>query len=162
MKCRRVLRLMPLFAGSDLPAKKREAVQRHLQDCLKCQQEYTAYRDILQQTSEWLVQERNNWGEAEWKNNIQKAIEGAGEKRRWLVPWSFKKGWAFCLMTTSAILLSFLVFHPSLTEDRMRRVPTVSAVESKPEIVTLQLVSKETGLKINWFFHKDLKLEVME
>ncbi len=162
MNCRKVTRLIPLLAGSDLPAKTREKVQRHLQDCRSCQQEYTVYQSILQQTREWLVQERKDWEEAEWKKTVQAPIEKAEENRSWLVPWPFKKGWAFALMTASAILLSLLVLHPSVVRDKMGRIPTLSAVESPPEIVSMQLVSNETGLKINWFFHKDLKLEVME
>jgi len=162
MKCRKVTGLIPLFVGSDLPAKTRKKVQRHLQDCRSCQQEYTEYQSILQQTREWLAQERENWEKPEWKKTVQTAIEKAEEKRSWLAPWPFKKGWAFVLMTASAILLSLLVLHPSLVKDKTWRVPTVSAVDSQPEIVSVKLVSKETGLKINWFFHKNLKLEVME
>ena len=162
MKCRKVTRLIPLLAGSDLPAKTREKVQRHLQDCRSCQQEYTVFQSILQQTREWLVQERKGWEEAEWKTTVQTAVEKTEVKRSWLAPWPFKKGWAFVLMTTSAVLLSLIIFHPSLIKDDIGRAPTLSAMESQPEIVSMQLVSKETGLKINWFFHKDLKLEVIE
>ena len=162
MKCRKVTRLIPLFAGSDLPAKTRVKVQRHLQDCRSCQQEYTEYQSIIQQTREWLAQRRKDWEEAEWKKTIQAALEKADEKQSWLVPWPFKKGWAYVLMTASAILFSLLVLHPSFVKDKMRRIAVVSAVESQQEIVSMKLVSKETGLKISWFFHKDLKLEVME
>lgn len=162
MKCRKVIHFIPLFAGSDLPVKTRKKVNGHLQDCRSCQQEYTEYRSILQQTREWLAKERKDWEEAEWKTTVQSAIEKTEEKRSWLVPWPFKKGWAFVLMTASAILLSLFVLHPSLVKDKKGRIPFVSAVESPPEIVSMRFVSKETGLKINWFFRKDLKLEVME
>jgi hypothetical protein len=103
-----------------------------------------------------------DWEEAEWKTTVQTAIEKAEEKRSWLVPWPFKKGWAFAMMASSAVLLSLLVLPASFVKDKMGRIPTVSALESQPEIFSLQIVSEETGLKINWFFHKDLKLEVME
>ncbi len=162
MKCRKVTRLIPLFAGSDLPSKTRAKVQGHLHNCQSCQQEFTYYQTILQQTREWWVQERKDWEEAEWKKTVHAAIKKAEKKRSWLVPWPFKKGWAFVLMTASAILLSLLVLHPSFVKDNIGRTPTLSVLESQPEIVSMKLVSKETGLKINWFFHKDLKLEVME
>ncbi len=162
MKCRKVTSLIPLLAGSDLPAKTREKVQPHLQDCRSCQQEYTEYQSILQQTREWLAQERKEWGEAEWKTTVHTAIGKAEEKSSGLAPWPFKKEWAFVLITVSAVLLSLLVLPPSLVKDKKGRVPTVSVLESQPGIVSMQLVSNETGLKINWFFHKDLKLEVIE
>ena len=162
MNCQKVIRLIPLYAGLDLPTKTKAAVQAHLQNCLSCQQEYSEYKSIIQQTREWWAQERKDWGEAEWKKNVQTAVEKAEEKQRWLVPWPFKKGWAFVLMTASAILLSFLVLHPSFVKDNLGRTPTLSALESQSEIVSMKIVSKETGLKINWFFHKDLILEVME
>ena len=162
MKCRKISQLIPLFAGSDLPAKTRDKVQRHLQDCRSCRQEHTDYRSILEQTRKWLVRERRDWEEAEWTKTVQLAVKKAEEKRSWMVPWPFKKGWAFMLMTASAVLLSIFIIHPSLVKDKMRRAPFISAVESQPEIVSMKFESKETGLKINWFFHKDLKLEVLE
>lgn len=162
MKCRKVTRLIPLFAGSDLPVKTREKLQRHLQGCRSCQQEYTHYQTILQQSREWLMQERRDWEEAEWKKTVWTAIEKAEEKKSWLVPWPFEKRWAFVLMFASAILLSLLVLHPSFVKDNSGRTPTFSALESQSEIVSMKFVSKETGLKINWFFYKDLKLEVIE
>ncbi len=162
MKCRKFARLLPLFAGSDLQEKTRKKVQLHLQDCRRCQQEFTEYQSILQETRGWLAQERRDLKETEWKRMVQSAVKKAEEKRRWLVPWPFKREWAFVLMSVSAILISLFVLHPSLVKDNMRRIPIFSAVESQPKIVSMQLVSKETGLKINWFFHKDLKLEVIE
>jgi len=162
MNCRKIKRLIPLYAGSDLPVKTLAKVRHHLQDCRNCQQEYTEYLAIIQQTRKWLAQERKDWEEAEWKKTVQAAVEKAEEKKRWLVPWPFRKEWAFVLMFASAILISLLVLHPSLVKDKMRRIPIISAVESQPKIVSIQLVSKETGLKINWFFQKDLKLEVMK
>jgi hypothetical protein len=162
MKCRKVIDLIPLFAGSDLPPKTRAKIKPHLQNCRSCQQEYTEYQSILQQTREWLILERKDWEEPEWKKTVQAAIEKGETKRSWLVPWPFKKGWAVVLMASSAILLSLFVFHPSLVKDKMGRIPSISAVDSQPEIFSLKLVSKETGLKISWFFNKDLKLEVME
>ena len=117
MKCRKVAHLIPLFAGSDLPVKTREKLQRHLQTCLSCQQEYAEYQSIIQQTREWWAQERKDWEEAEWKKTVQTAIEKAEEKKSWLVPWPFEKRWAFVLITASAILLSLLVLHPSFVKD---------------------------------------------
>jgi len=162
MKCQKVIRLIPLLAGSDVPVKKEKKLQRHLKNCQSCQQEFTHYQTILQQTREWLEVERKDWEEAEWKTTVLAAFEKTEEKKSWLAPWPFDKKWAFGLMTASAILLSFLVLHPSFVKDNKGRVPTLSAVNSQPEILSIKIVSKETGLKINWFFHKDLKLEVIE
>ena len=55
MKCRKVTHLIPLLAGSDLPAKTIAKVQNHLQYCRSCQKEYTEYQGIIQQTREWLA-----------------------------------------------------------------------------------------------------------
>jgi hypothetical protein len=162
MKCRKVIDLIPLFAGSDLSEKMSQKVQRHLQNCRSCQQEYTEYQSILQQTREWLVLERTDWEEPEWNRTVQAAIEKGETKRSWLVPWPFKKGWAVVLMAASAILLSLLVLHPAVVRDKPRKISRISAVEPFSDIMSMTLVSKETGLKINWFFHKELKLEVME
>ena len=162
MKCRKVTAFIPLLAGSDLPVRKAKKVQHHLQDCPRCNKEYTEYLSILQQTRDWLAQDKRNWGEAEWKQTIQRAIKEGEGRQPWLVPWPFKRGWAFVLMSASAVLLSIFILHPSLVKDKMGTAQILSTVESQPEIVSMRFISKETGLKINWFFHKDLKLEVME
>ena len=162
MNCRKARRLLVLEAGSDLPEKPKEKLKLHLQACPRCQREEALTRRIVLETRECLNKERLDWKESEWKKTIQEAVKEAEIKKNWLVPWSLRREWAFVLMTASVILLSLLVLHPSFVKDRMKRVPDVSAISSQPEIVSMKLVSKETGLEINWFFHKDLKLEVME
>ena len=91
MKCRKVSQLIPLYAGADLSAKTTALVQDHLRDCRRCQQDYMDYLNILQQTQDWMAQERVDWQEAEWQKTVQNAVNKAEVKQRWLVPWPFKR-----------------------------------------------------------------------
>jgi hypothetical protein len=48
MMCKEVVQMMPLHAGSDLPAEQQDAVSAHLSHCLSCYREHRRYADALQ------------------------------------------------------------------------------------------------------------------
>lgn len=162
MKCKRVLRLLPLMAGGDLSPNKAERIQKHVELCPGCQDEFRMYRLSLKSAIEWVSSGKVDWKENEWKMSLRKASHSEQSRKTQLAPWPFKKGWALAMMAVLAVLLSLLVFHPSLFKQSVQRASTAPVEIFRPEILSLTIVSQETGLKINWFFHKDLKLEVMK
>lgn len=162
MKCKRVHRLLPLMAGGDLSPNKAERIQKHVDLCPGCQGEYRMYRLSLKRAIEWVSSEKVDWKENEWMMSLRKASHFKQRMKTQLAPWPFKKGWALAMMAALAVLLTLFVFHPSLFKQSAQRASTAPVEIFRPEILSLRMVSQETGLKINWFFHKDLKLEVME
>ena len=161
MRCTKAFRLIPLLSGSDLPEPLASRVRQHIQMCERCHHEFQMYRLSLEKTKEWLQVETGDWDEAEWNRLIQRA-RTKNRERSFLTLWPFKKGWALTFMAATALLLSILVVHPSLLKNIGERTSASILEISSPEVLSLKIVSKETGLKINWFFHKDLKLEVMK
>jgi hypothetical protein len=162
MKCKRVHRYLPLMIGGDLAPNKAERVQKHVELCPGCQDEFRMYRLSLKRAIEWVSSEKVDWKESEWMMSLRKASHFKQSRKMQLAPWPFKKGWALAMMAVLAVLLTLFALYPSLSNQSVQRASTTPEEIFRPEILSLRLVSQETGLKINWFFHKDLKLEVMK
>ncbi len=160
MKCKKVCRLLPLLAGSDLPARESEEVKAHLQMCPSCQKEYESYLLSFRKTKEWLERSQEDWREEEWKGLIRKAIQGEE-----LVPslrprWRFKRAWAYALMAGAAVILSLFILRPSIFRDKTGWAAKEEAdLAIQQESVSMTMVSQETGLKIVWFFNKNFELK---
>jgi anti-sigma factor RsiW len=162
MKCKRVLHLLPLEAGGDLPTGKADRIRKHLKGCPACQREFRMYRLSLESTKKLFASQQADWRESEWQKMIEEAARFRQRTATTLAPWPFKKGWALAAMVVVALILTLFAVHPSLFKRPPEKAVVLPVEMRQPEILTLRIVSKETGLKINWFFHKDLKLEVME
>lgn len=170
MSCKRIRKYLPLYVGEDLSPKKKEAVRVHLVSCLDCQKIYKSYVRSIKTSKEWLERERVAWGEVDWmrafKNALAKKSESGGE----FAPWPFKKVWAFSLMGAILILAVFFVTRPIFlgVEDFSKQaIPAKThpphqesiVVKAPQDVVSMTMVSKETGLKIVWFLNKNFNLE---
>lgn len=173
MNCKRVQRWLPLMAGSEIPQRKISALKAHLQRCPKCRSEYEAYLFSLEKTKELLEADRKNWEEGEWQEVLRKAVEEKAPEVSPLVPWPFKKAWAYAFMAVIAVLLALFVIKPSFIHEDFipgsgmvaeNQPQLFEGLEARPkqDIISMTLVSKETGLKIVWFFNKNFELEVPE
>ena len=172
MNCSKVRRLLPLMAGSEISQSKILAIKAHLQLCPECRAECDSFIISLEKTKEWLAKERISWEEREWQKAVQKATEEREFRVSSLAPWPFKKAWAYAIMAVFAFLLSLFVVRPSFikqkieSESRMiaelRQEPERMKEESQQDVISMTLVSHETGLRIVWFFNKNFNLEVKE
>ena len=160
MKCKKVCRLLPLLAGSDLPARKIEEIKAHLQVCPRCQREYESYLLSFQKTKEWLKKSQEDWQEEEWQGLIQEAIQ-AEEFAPSLRPrLRFKRAWAYALMAGTAIILSLFIIRFSVFQDKTGwGVKEEADLAIQQESISMTMVSQETGLKIVWFFNKNFELK---
>ncbi|MGD2295651.1 MAG: hypothetical protein PVF22_07420 [Candidatus Aminicenantes bacterium] len=169
MNCKKARRLIPLLAGSDLERTNTDLVTRHLNSCPECQHEYEMSLLSLNSAKKWLAAETVGWDETEWIKTIQRALDQIEKRNGVLAPWpfTFKKGWALLMMAAAAFLLTLFIIHPSLVKDKLGEATAALSEETKPDVLSMKIISEETGLKINWFFHKDFelkeyKLEVMK
>ncbi len=174
MNCKKVQRLLPLMAGSEIPKLKIFSLKAHLEECPECRQEYDSYILSLEKTKEWLAKDRKDWEESDWQRTLRKAIKDKKPEVSSLVPWPFKKTWAYSLIGVLAVALTlFLIIRPSIIQKKMglgsekfteeqAQLFRSSPEESKQEVVSMTFVSKETGLKIVWFLNKNFELEVKE
>jgi hypothetical protein len=162
------------MAGSEIPESKILSLKAHLKKCPECRQEYESYKLSLEKTKEWLAKDRKDWEESDWQRALQRAIKDKEPEVSPLVPWPFKKAWSYSLIGVMAVALTLLfILWPSIIKDEMglgsekfteeqAQLFRTSPEESEQEVVSMTIVSKETGLKIVWFFNKNFELEVKE
>lgn len=163
MKCQMIKRLLPLLAGSELPETQISSVRAHLEGCLQCQREYEKYTFLVDKTRKWLAEDLVEWEEQEWRETVQSVVNQGSRKRTSLVPWPFPRAWAYTLMAGVMLVLTILIVRPSFVKQiglTPRYVNVVGA--EKQEVISMTMVSKETGLKIVWFFNKNFNLEENE
>lgn len=172
MKCRKVQRLLPLLAGAELPESKIPSVRSHMEECSRCRKDYEKYAILVSQTRAWFAENRTEWQEQEWQRIVRTAIEQGTEKKTAMVPWPFPKVWAYVLMAGVMLLITVLIIRPPFVE-QTGLVPRYADVAQmgKPggmeemgrqEVVSMTMVSRETGLKIVWVFNKNFNLEENE
>ncbi len=161
MKCKKVKRLLPLYAGNDLSLRMASVVKSHLSGCPECRREYKVYIQSLQEIKGWLKSERIDWDEAEWQQSVKRAAAGKITQKKTLAPWPFKPAWALGFMMVISIIISFFWLRPSLLRERPGLQPDAVAIKqtSPQEVVEMTLVSRETGLKVKWFLNKNFNLE---
>jgi len=174
VNCKKVRRLLPLMAGSEVPKSKVLSLKAHLEECPKCREEYDSYLLSLEKTKEWLAKDRIDWEESDWQQALKRAIKDKKPEVAPLFPWPFKRVWAYSLIGVLVVALTLLfIIRPSIIQKKMglgsekftqeqAQLFRSSPEESEQEVVSMTLVSKETGLKIVWFLNKNFELEVKE
>jgi len=163
MKCQKIKRLLPLLAGSELPETQISSVRAHLEGCLQCKREYEKYIFLVDKTRKWLAEDLIEWEEQEWRETVQSVVNQGSRKRTSLVPWPFPRAWAYALMAGVILVFTILIVRPSFVKQIGLTSRYVNAVGAeKQEVISMTMVSKETGLKIVWFFNKNFNLEENE
>jgi hypothetical protein len=163
MKCPKIRPMIPLLAGGELPESKIPKVKEHLRGCSACRKEYEKYVFIVGQTRKWLGEDRIKWNEKEWRRTVQTAVNRETKRKSSLVPWPFPRAWAYAMMVGVVLLLTLLIIRPPFVQ-QIGMTPNDGDVAEvkRQEVVSMTMVSKETGLKIVWFFNKNFNLEENE
>ncbi len=160
MNCRKIRKLLALHAGGDLSPSKAHSVERHLQVCGACRRELASHEQSLRQAREWFDQTEQPWAEDSWRRAIGRAVSSQPRPVREAQPRSYRPAWAYAAVALMAATLTFLVVRP-LPESRPERGPLAAAASASPsqDIVSLTLVSQESGLKVQWFLNRNFKLK---
>jgi len=163
MKCHKIGRLLPLLAGSELPESQIPPVRAHLDKCSRCQEEYEKYVFIVGQTRDWFTENKVGWTEQEWQQAVRSVAKHVAQRKTALLPWPFPKIWAYALMAGVMLVLTTLIVQPPFVK-QLGLTPTYTDVAEmeEQEVVSMTMVSEETGLKIVWFFNKNFNLEENE
>ncbi len=169
MKCHKIRRLLPLLAGSELPEEDIPAVRSHLEGCPKCRAEYEKFVWLVRETRTWFEEEKLEWEEKDWQRAVQSVIKEGSSRKVFLELWPFRKGWAYALMAGVMLVIMTLVVRPPFVKHigLTPRYPDVAGEEvlsgtggqREQEMVSMTMVSKETGLQIVWIFNKNFDLE---
>jgi len=160
MNCRPVRKRLALHAGGDLKPVMARRVEAHVQACEACRQEFALYQQSLRQTREWLDQAEPSWTEGAWRGAVGRAVTFGSRPARAARPLSYRPAWAYAAMALMAAALTFLVIRP-LPKSDAHGGPLAAAASASPsqDIVSLTLVSQESGLKVQWFLNRNFKLK---
>jgi len=173
MNCKKARKYLPLYIESDLSPKKSEKVRIHLESCMDCRKDFKTYVRSFKSAKEWLKNSAVAWTGEDWKRTVQKVLSEKSESSSGFAPWPFRKGWAFAVMGAVMVVLVFFVTRPLFigVEDFAGRATLTKrlaqqgrgvVVDSPQEVVSMTMVSKETGLKVVWVLNKNFNLEEKE
>jgi anti-sigma factor RsiW len=164
MTCRKVRKLMPLFAGDDLKPGLARAVRAHLDACPGCRAELEGLRAALAEVKSAAKAEGvPAWGEGQWMALMDRVAAEAkragsapvGAGRR--VP---RPSWAAASVLGAVIglaILSVLFRGPSPRPERTQAESRIVIASENPrqDRVSITMVSPETGLQVVWFLDKN-------
>jgi hypothetical protein len=157
MTCRKARHLMPLAAGDDLGPRRARAFGTHVDACPGCRKELEAFRAALRAVRTAAKGEGvPDWSEGEWKALMVRAAASAGNGGKGAAagrpaPWPRWAAASAAGVLVGLVVLGVLVRGPVPGPER--RVTAEAAREQ--DVVSLTMVSQETGLQIVWFFDKN-------
>lgn len=155
MTCHRVRKLIPLSTGDDLRPRLARAVRAHIDACPACRRELEEFQEAMAGLKAAAKEEGvPDWSEGEWKTIMARvtviALEARGQKgsfhtRRLWPRWAA----ASALGVGIGLALLSVIFRD--------RIPTKQEIAevAEPDVVSLTMVSQETGLQIVWFLDKN-------
>ncbi|MGA2532199.1 MAG: zf-HC2 domain-containing protein [Candidatus Aminicenantales bacterium] len=152
MTCAKVKKSLPLLAGDDIPARRARRLLAHVDGCPLCRKELDEYRATLVRVKAAAREDRvEDWSDPEWKGLLARITAGKMEKRS-PAP-GFRPRWAMASGLAAVILLAVLtlVFRNSIFR------PDGTAPAPGPEVVSVTMVSQETGLQVVWFLNKNFE-----
>jgi hypothetical protein len=161
MTCRKARKLMPLFIGDDLGPRGTRAVRAHLDACADCRRELEAFRGSLAELkAEAGREEVPRWGAGEWRALMDRVVEeargsGALEARP---VWRFPRPHGAAAAALGALLgfgaLALLVLRPPAGPEG---TALADRAAGEQDVVSMTMVSRETGLQVVWFFDKNFE-----
>jgi anti-sigma factor RsiW len=150
MTCRKIRKALPLMAGGDLPARKERKLQAHLDGCAPCRRELEEYRSALNRVRAAARAEgAGEWSEAEWKALLASVTGTRPGKER--APLRIRPRWALAPGLAAVAVLAVLVVRFTNTGLKPEGAPPAAG----PDVVSVTMVSQETGLKVVWFFNRN-------
>ena len=98
------------------------------------------------------------WKDSEWENMVRTAIEKKDRPFHSLIPWPFGKVWAYGIMSVFALFISFFVIRSGFVKDNFHLKADLTE-SAQQDVISMTMISKESGTKIVWFFDKNFELE---
>ncbi|HSA95961.1 MAG TPA: zf-HC2 domain-containing protein, partial [Acidobacteriota bacterium] len=152
----------------DLRPRQARAFRAHLEACPGCRKELEALRAALGAFRTAAVAERvPDWTEGEWKALMVRAVAGGRqerEKKDGIGRPALWPRWAAASalgLVLGLAVLSVLFRTPGLGPERTAAnaaLPSAAAAGGQ-DVVSVTMVSQETGLQVVWFFDKTFNYE---
>ena len=168
MRCTKAGKLGALLAGNELSAKKTAQVRTHLEKCADCRRAADETERALKAAKAMArAEEAGDWTAAEWRTLLKNIMaEKPAGKTVWAGgPLKPVLAGALALFLVVAGGFLFLGRSPDKTNARnaLRATAQNSARQAfpsgNPDVSSVTIVSKKTGLKIIWFYNKNFEGE---
>ena len=165
MTCRKAKKALPLLAGGDLEPRKAARVMGHVVSCPSCREELTGLTKALAGAKALSREEAvPDWTDPEWHALMARIITEKAAPRgkgvRLLPRPVFISVMAAVILVAAgfAYLFRASLFGPKRTAVA-QRTTTVHREELKTgqDVVSVTMVSRETGLQVVWFFNKNFE-----
>jgi hypothetical protein len=152
MTCRKAKKAIPLLAGGDLAPRKERRFMAHIDICPSCRKELEGYRSALGRAKASAREEKpGDWSESEWKALMAHITAGRGGERTMVLGLRPRRALASGM--AAVIILAVTVLF---VKDTMFGPHKTSPVPG-PDVVSVTMVSQETGLQVVWFFNKNFE-----
>jgi predicted anti-sigma-YlaC factor YlaD len=149
MTCRKAKKLIPLCAGDDLRPRLLAAVRAHVDSCPACRKELGEYRQALTRfKAAAKAASVPDWSEGEWQALAARFKPAAPTTRR--PAFLAKPRWAAA--SVLGVFLGLAVLSLVFKDGNLG--PRETSPAGEPSVVSLTLVSQETGLQVVWFLDK--------
>jgi len=164
MTCRKVRKLMPLFAGDDLKPRLTRAVRGHIDGCPICRAELEGFRAALSEIKSAAKAEGvPEWDGREWSvlmARVAAEAKRAGEKTGGVAVRAFRPRFAAASVLGAVlglVVLGLLFKGPSSRPGSMPGESdlVIASGQAPQDKVAITLVSPETGLQVVWFLDKN-------
>jgi len=152
MTCRKAKTLLPLYAGGDLRTRLMTAVRAHVDSCPVCWKELEEFRESLSRLKAAAKAESvPDWSEGEWRALAARfKPAGPGEKRPAFLA---QPRWAAA--SALGVFLGLAALTMLFKDGNLPPRETSTAGETS--VISLTLVSQETGLQVVWFLDKNFE-----
>ena len=152
MTCRKAKKLMPLYSGNDLRPRLTAAVRTHVDSCPAGWKELAEYRESLSRLKAAAKAETvPDWSEGEWRALAARFKPAVAANKR--SAFLARPRWAAA--SVLGIFLGLAALAMLFKDGNLGPRETSAAAE--PSVVSLTLVSQETGLQIVWFLDKNFE-----
>ena len=164
MTCRKVRKLIPLAAGDDLSPRRTRGIRAHVDACPACRQELAEFREALRRVQAAAKEEAvPDWSEGEWRALMVRATASPREDRlgarenRGPAPWPRWAAASAAGVLVGLVVLTVLLRGPG-PKGRVApggRTGEAAAAAREQDVVSMTMVSQETGLQVVWFLDKN-------
>lgn len=169
MTCRKARKLMPLAAGDDLGPRRTRAFRAHVEACPGCRKELETLRAAIGAFRTAAREEGvPDWTEGEWKALMARATSGGKDGREAKENVGGPAAWPRLAAASALgallglVVLSVLFRGPVPGPGRTPAAASLelgTAAEREQDVVSVTMVSQDTGLQVVWFFDKKFDYE---
>ena len=161
MNCKRIQKKLPLIIGGELPEKKKQRIQHHIDRCKSCQNQLESLRISCNTFSKAFRNQQIPMTDKNFTNNVMRHIPEPQKIYTYKKRTAYiRLAWAFPAIAVAAVFFFFLIrgdlFKEKSSKETFtshRALPLVEKTEPGVTVMTFQ--TDDPKVTIVWFFQND-------